>query len=93
MLHPKNVSGHTLTASACLIEQAPQAVGPQASWMTSHAEIERLFQLASNLGLDGEITPVEAWNRIWQHPNAGKLTVQGLQLIETELKKVICCYS
>jgi hypothetical protein len=90
--NPGAVNGHALTASACLIEQGPQYTSPPASWTTSHAEIERLFQLASNLGLEGEITPVEAWNRIWQHPLASRLSPRGLQVVESELKKVVCCY-
>jgi hypothetical protein len=90
--NPGAVNGHALTASACLIEQATQYTSPPASWTTSHAEIERLFQLASNLGLEGEITPVEAWNRIWQHPLASRLTPRGLQAIEAELKKMVRCY-
>jgi hypothetical protein len=89
---PGAANGHALTASACLIEQAPQQINRLASWTTSHTEIERLFQLASNLGLEGEITPVEAWNRIWQHPLASTLSPQGLRVIESGLKKIVCCY-
>lgn len=87
-----SISGHTLTASQTLIDQAPHIVSPPATWTTSHAEIERLFELSANLGLEGEITPVEAWNRIWMHPMAGKLTAQGLLNMQTELKQLICCY-
>jgi hypothetical protein len=93
------INGHALTASGWFIEQAPYTVTPPAtwtsqppSWTTSNAEIERLFELASNLGLKGELTPVEAWNRIWQHPQASSLTPQGLKTIELGLRQHVACY-
>jgi hypothetical protein len=92
MTDPNTMNGHMLTASAYLIDNAPQPVTALASWMTPNAEIERLFHLASNLGLEGELTPVEAWNRIWQHPEAGRLTAQGLKTIELGLKALVACY-
>jgi hypothetical protein len=92
LANPSAVNGHALTATGCLIEQGPQYTTPPASWTTSHAEIERLFQLASNLGLEGEITPVEAWNRIWQHPLASRLSSRGLKAMEDKLKDMVCCY-
>lgn len=93
------INGHALTASGWFIEQAPYVVTPPAtwttqppSWTTSNAEIERLFELASNLGLKGELTPVEAWNRIWQHPEASRLTPQGLKTIELGLSQYVSCH-
>jgi hypothetical protein len=84
--------GHTLTASACLISQSSSPVSAPSSWATSYAVIERLFHLSSSLNLCGEITPVEAWNRIWLHPLAGGLTAEGLATLEGNLKGLITCY-
>ena len=99
MTDPNVVNGHTLTASGWFIEHAPYTVtAPQdwtaqpPSWTTSNTEIERLFELASNLGLQGELTPIEAWNRIWQHPEASRLTPQGLKTIELGLRQHVACY-
>jgi hypothetical protein len=86
------VSGHTLTASACLISQSSSPVSAPSSWAVSHAEIERLFHLSLNLNLCGEITPIEAWNRIWLHPLAGGLTAEGLTVLEGDLKGLVTCY-
>jgi hypothetical protein len=86
------VSGHALTASACLISQSQSAVSPPSSWPTSHAEVDRLFYLSSKLNLCGELTPIEAWDRIWSHPSAGRLTAEGFCILEQDLKGLITCY-
>jgi hypothetical protein len=99
MTDSNSVNGHVLTASGWFVQHAPSLdTSPRTSttqppsWTTSNAEIERLFELASNLGLTEEITPIEAWHRIWKHPEASKLTPQGLKTIELSLSQGATCY-
>jgi hypothetical protein len=61
-------------------------------WTTSNAEIERLFELAGKLGLEGELTPVQAWLRIWERPGAERLSRERLGWMEGELKGLVACY-
>jgi len=72
--HTRNVpgsdepSGHALTIQAPLLAGAPQTLHEHATWEIPAFELDRLFQLSSALNLDGELTPVQAWIRIKEHP-------------------------
>ncbi|KAI1619537.1 hypothetical protein EDD37DRAFT_208785 [Exophiala viscosa] len=63
-----------------------------AKWSVPAVELERLLEFADRLRLDGEITPVEAWQSIRQHPNFPNLTRDGLASMKAMLFPEVECY-
>lgn len=63
-----------------------------AKWSVPAVELERLLEFADRLRLEGEITPVEAWQQIRQHPNFPNLTRDGLDTIKAVLLPEVKCY-
>ncbi len=61
-------------------------------WSVPAAELEKLLECADRLSLEGEMTPVEAWQRIRLHPNFKSLTREGLEEIKTRLVPEVRCY-
>ncbi|KAK2829892.1 hypothetical protein FQN49_007151 [Arthroderma sp. PD_2] len=92
MLGKQGFSGHALTLQAPLLLGSPPVLHDQSSWEIPASEIERLFELAGALNLDGEITPVQAWRLISDHPAFYKLDPPGLQRISEDLVKNIQCF-
>jgi hypothetical protein len=48
-------------------------------------EVEKLLQLSSKLSLEGELTPIEAWYRIKQHPGFVTLNQDRLEQLKVVL--------
>ncbi|KAH0840774.1 hypothetical protein AYO21_00575 [Fonsecaea monophora] len=61
-------------------------------WSVPAVELEKLLDFSDKLSLDGEITPVEAWQRVRQHPNFGDLTRDGLEALKATLLPEVQCY-
>ncbi|KIX99368.1 uncharacterized protein Z520_04944 [Fonsecaea multimorphosa CBS 102226] len=61
-------------------------------WSVPAVELEKLLDFSDKLSLDGEITPVEAWQRVRQHPNFGDLTRDGLEALKATLLPEVHCY-
>ena len=55
-------------------------------------ELEKLLNFSNKLSLDGEITPVEAWQRIRQHAHFEMLTTDGLDALKEMLLPQVNCY-
>jgi hypothetical protein len=62
-----------------------------ASWTVPAVEVERLLNLSSRLSLEGEITPIEAWQKIKQHPGFASLDRDGLEQLKTILLPEVQC--
>lgn len=92
MLGKQGFSGHALTLQAPLLVGTPPVLQNQSTWEVPASEIERLFELAGALNLDGEITPVQAWRLISDHPKFYKLDPAGLQRISEGLVRNIHCF-
>ncbi|KAF3483205.1 uncharacterized protein GIQ15_02529 [Arthroderma uncinatum] len=92
VLGRQGFSGHALTLQAPLLLGSPPVLYHQSTWEIPASELERLFELAGALNLDGEITPVQAWRLISDHPKFYKLDPQGLQRISEDLVKNIQCF-
>ena len=55
--------------------------------------IERLLELSESVPLDeGELTPVQAWDKLRRHPEFGSLEVERLKTLEQALLKGVKCY-
>jgi hypothetical protein len=83
--------GHALTLQASLLSHAPQR-GCEKSWGIPSAELDRLFELSGRLDLDGELTPVQAWNHILSHPEFVKLTPLGMEMLQSAIAQKVACY-
>ncbi|KAJ9604761.1 hypothetical protein H2200_010875 [Cladophialophora chaetospira] len=61
-------------------------------WSVPAVELEKLLDFSDKLSLEGEITPVEAWQRIRHHPNFEGLTRDGLDGLREVLLPEVQCY-
>lgn len=88
-------SGHALTAQAVLLTHAPETLALNTSWQIPAIEIERLLELSAGLNLIGELTPVQAWNRIKSYPGLLQFTdaAQRLEALKLKLKAEVRCYA
>ncbi|KAK9343953.1 hypothetical protein V1522DRAFT_437801 [Lipomyces starkeyi] len=93
---PSAPTGHALTASAPLLFRAPPAQTSQfptsTGWETTTAGLERLLALSSNLELKDEVTPVQAWNYILQHPAFDGIDLDLLGRLTRKLLKHVVCH-
>jgi len=54
--------------------------------------LERLLNFSQNLDLDGEVTPVQAWNYIRRHPAFEDIDIERLRTLTAKLVKAVVCY-
>ena len=62
------------------------------TWSAPALEVEKLMALSKRLTLDGEITPVEAWRRITQHPGFQFLDKANIESLKEMILPEIMCY-
>ncbi|KAL8769824.1 MAG: hypothetical protein Q9209_004262 [Squamulea sp. 1 TL-2023] len=85
-------TNHALLMSTALTARAPGPPQPSSSWKANGSMIKELLNLASAINLQGEITPVEAWHRLRQHPGFSRLDKWALEKIKGDLStSVRCC--
>ena len=70
---------------------APQAPTPNTNWPASGAIIKELLNLSSSINLEGEMTPVEAWHRLHQHPDFYRLDRPAIEALKRELGPAVRC--
>jgi hypothetical protein len=61
-------------------------------WIVPAIEFERLLQLSSKLGLEYEVTPIQAWDRIRNHPRFQDLTQERLMELAALVLPHIKCH-
>ena len=83
--------GHMMMASTPLVARAPKAPQFSQSWRTSGAIIKELLNLSMSINLDGEITPVEAWQRLRDHPDFWRLSRSQVDKLKYELSTAVRC--
>ncbi|KAL2041610.1 hypothetical protein N7G274_005394 [Stereocaulon virgatum] len=85
-------ANHLMMASTPLVARAPDAPQLNQTWTASGAIIKELLNLSSSINLEGEITPVEAWHRLHQHPDFWRMDRNQIEKIKRELSaSVRCC--
>ena len=85
-------ANHLMMASAPLVAQAPDSPQLHQTWTASGAIIKELLNLSSSINLEGEITPVEAWHRLHQHPDFRRMDRNQIEQTKRELSaSVRCC--
>ncbi|KAK9242887.1 hypothetical protein V1506DRAFT_555796 [Lipomyces tetrasporus] len=89
-------TGHALTATAALLFRGPaaQTAQPQPStvWETPNTGLERLLALSTNLDLADELTPVQAWNYVRQHPAFDGSDIDLLRRLTGKLLEHVKCH-
>ena len=85
-------ANHLMMVSTPLVARAPDAPQLNQTWTASGAIIKELLNLSSSINLEGEITPVEAWHRLHQHPDFWRLDRNQIGKVKRELSaSVRCC--
>ncbi|EAS27792.3 uncharacterized protein CIMG_08996 [Coccidioides immitis RS] len=85
-------SGHILTFQTPLLANGPDVLHDNDTWEIPACHLDRLFDLAGALNLEGDITPVQAWNRIKQHSLFHKLNAETLRNLTVQLRKEVQCF-
>lgn len=75
-----------------LLSGAPQDLHDQSTWEVSARQLQKLFELSGCLGLDGYITPVQAWNRIISRLDLEQILSSGLESLRSAMIPHIKCY-
>ncbi|GES61444.1 hypothetical protein SI65_06474 [Aspergillus terreus] len=85
-------SGHALSMQGMLLSRAPQDLHDHAAWAVPAQQLDKLFELSGCLGLDGYITPVQAWNRITSRFEIAQLPLNKLEMLRCAMVPYIKCY-
>ncbi|KAF1974469.1 hypothetical protein BU23DRAFT_461515 [Bimuria novae-zelandiae CBS 107.79] len=88
-------SGHALMASATLLHHhhiSATDLGQVTTWTISESGVERLLELSKSIPLDGEVTPVQAWDHIRKHPQYEVLSYERLERLKSSLIQHVKCY-
>ena len=106
MLGPESGTGHHLMMIHPILAKSPPRPGLKSGqlaaphtpmptgmkWTVPAVELEKLLSFSEGLDLDGEITPVEAWQRLRTHPKFMTLTPTALETLRAALLTVVQCY-
>ncbi|EXJ93525.1 hypothetical protein A1O1_01917 [Capronia coronata CBS 617.96] len=93
-------SGHSMMLTSPIMSRSPpltQTTQPGTGlpdgtrWSVPAVELEKLLEFSNRLNLTGEITPVEAWQRIRRHPNFIHITRDGIETIKANLAPEVQC--
>ena len=73
-------------------ESKRERIDTSYTWSAPAMEVDKLLGLSTRLTLDGEITPVEAWRRIKQHPQFQFLTKANIEALKEMMLPEVMCY-
>ena len=93
-------TGHELMVLSPVMRGAPslqkqgkeQRLPTSSRWNVPAIELEKLLSFSESLDLDGEITPIQAWQRVRGHPRFESLTPTALETLRESLLSVVQCY-
>ena len=85
---------HSHMASHTLLSYAPQEMPADASanWEVPGADIRSLLNMSNSFQLEGEITPVQAWYRLKEHPRFQGLKQAQVEALKRILFGTVKCY-
>jgi hypothetical protein len=63
-----------------------------STWQIPAAGIERLLELSDTIPLDGELTPVQAWNFIRKHQHYNDMDFDRMEALKQALLAHVRCY-
>lgn len=73
-------------------ETPTEGAPAQGTWEINKADLSTLLALSGSLNLDGEVTPVMAWNTIMNHPDFSKLTREDFNRLTSILGSKVRCF-
>lgn len=99
-------SGHTQMLQSPIMARLPEAaphhpqiplqmdvpVQPGCSWSVPATELERLLALSQSLPLNGEVTPVQIWQRLRAEDDLARVTQERLDCLRDQLIPHVMCY-
>lgn len=94
-------NGHVLMIQSPILTRCPAPISTDSkrehidtsyNWSAPELEVEKLLELSTRLTLDGEITPVEAWRRIKQHPGFRHLNRANIEALKEMMLPEVMCY-
>lgn len=81
-----------MSMQGLLLSEAPQELPDRTSWEIPAQQLDKLFELSGSLGLEGLITPVQAWNRIVERYNIAQLPSGQLNMLRSAMVPHVNCY-
>lgn len=81
-----------MSMQGLLLSDAPSELNNLDSWDVPAQQLSKLFELSGFLGLEGEITPVQAWNRICYRFDVRNLPEGKLDLFRSAMLPHINCH-
>lgn len=75
-----------------LLSGAPQDLHDRSVWEVPARQLEKLFELSGCLGLDGYITPVQAWNRIISRLDPSQILDPRVEELRSAMIPHVKCY-
>lgn len=84
-------ANHMMMASTSLMARSPDPPQFNSTWTASGTIIKELLNLSSSINLEGEMTPVEAWHRLHDHPDFWKLNQDHIEKLKQELSTTVRC--
>ncbi|OKO98386.1 hypothetical protein PENSUB_9484 [Penicillium subrubescens] len=75
-----------------LLSGAPQDLQDKSVWEVPARQLEKLFELSGCLGLDGYITPVQAWNRIVGRLDLSQVLDPRVEELRSAMIPHVKCY-
>ncbi|KAK4157561.1 hypothetical protein C8A00DRAFT_40135 [Chaetomidium leptoderma] len=98
--NPQQANGHALTVTSHLLVLSPQPLSsPPSPELLNEAcakapasILDRLLTLSTNLAVEGEVTPAQAWNRIRCQPQFDRLKADGLRAFTRKLGTAAKCH-
>ncbi|KAJ5239300.1 hypothetical protein N7468_003919 [Penicillium chermesinum] len=85
-------SGHAMSMQGMLLARAPEDLHDQTAWEVPAQQLAKLFELSGSLGLEGYITPVQAWNRINSRLGFPHLPLEKLEALRCAMVPYVKCY-
>ena len=86
------IMAHSNTPRAVFNMKPGEEIPSNATWTVPATEVDKLLNLSTRLSLEGEITPIEAWQKIKQHPGFATLDRQRLEQLKAVLLPEVQCY-
>ncbi|KAJ6164929.1 hypothetical protein N7470_003601 [Penicillium chermesinum] len=90
--HTDEPSGHAMSMQGMLLARAPEDLHDQTAWEVPAQQLAKLFELSGSLGLEGYITPVQAWNRINSRLGFPHLPLEKLEALRCAMVPYVKCY-
>ncbi|KAJ5979802.1 hypothetical protein N7481_007100 [Penicillium waksmanii] len=85
-------SGHAMSMQGMILVGAPMELEDKTSWEVPAQQLDKLFELSGHLGLDGYVTPVQAWNRLMKYFDLASIDLETLEMLRSAMIPHIKCY-